>query len=70
MIYKLLVKVMKEVNDNMTHISKPLLTYVRTYLVSKYVCREKRHTSQISFTTFTTFILEGNINGRYRRSLA
>ena len=65
MIYKLLVKVMKEVNDNMTHISKPLLTYVRTYLVSRYVSREKRHTSQTSFTTFTTFILEGNINGRY-----
>ena len=59
MIYKLLVKVMKEVNDNMRHISKPLLTYVRTYLVSKYVSREKRHTSQTSFTTFTTFTLEG-----------
>jgi len=59
MIYKLLVKVMKEVNDNMTHISKPLLTYVRTYLLSKYVSREKRHTSQISFTLFTSFTLEG-----------
>ena len=62
MIYKLLVKEMKEVNDNMTHISKPLPTYVRTYLVSKYskyVSREKRHTSQTSFTTFTTFTLEG-----------
>jgi len=63
MIYKLLVKEMKEVNDNMTHISKPLPTYVRTYLVSKYVSREKRHTSQTSFTSFTTFTLEGDING-------
>jgi len=61
MIYKLLVKVMKEVNDNMTHISKPLLTYVRTYYT--YVSREKRHTSQTSFTSFITFILEGDING-------
>ena len=68
MIYKLLVKEMKEVNDDMTHISKRLLTYV--HIVSTYVSREKRHTSQISFTTFTTFILEGNINGRYRRSMA
>jgi len=68
MIYKLLVKVVKEVNDNMTHISKPLLTYVR--IVSTYVSREKRHTSQTSFTSFTTFILEGNINGRCPRSMA
>lgn len=70
MIYKLFVKEMKEVNDNMRHIFKLLLTYVRTYLVSKYVSRETRHTSPISFTTFTTFILEGNINGRCRRPMA
>ena len=63
MIYKLFVKEMKEVNDDMTHISKPLLTYVRTYLVSKYVSREKRRTSPISFTSFTSFTLEGDING-------
>ena len=55
MIYKLFVKEMKEVNDDMRHIFKLLLTYVRTYLVSMYVGRNVIHPQYHSLPSLLSF---------------